>query len=86
MYLNIVNSFPFFSPSPPCREGREMLQSVDAKKQLSGTLVNSQYWLYGMTNIGYMEWPKLAIAYIKYFFMRTAFFVLFAVAASIKGE
>jgi hypothetical protein len=39
-----------------------MLQFVDTKKQLFETLVNSQYWLYGMTNIGYMVWPKLAIA------------------------
>jgi hypothetical protein len=45
-----------------------------AKKQLSETLVNSQYWLYGMTNIGYMVWPKLAIAYIKYFFIGTVYF------------
>jgi len=27
-----------------------------------------------MTNIGYMVWPKLAIAYVKYFFMGTVYF------------
>ena len=60
--------------SPPYRGGRGELLLATAKKQLSETLVNSQFWLYGMTNIGYMVWPKLAIAYIKYFFTGNRFF------------
>jgi len=37
-----------------------------------------------MTNIGYMVWPKLAIAYIKYFFMGKRFF--FADSADFKSS
>ena len=33
-----------------------------------------------IANIGYMVWPKLAIAYINYFFKGTAFFILITVA------